>query len=371
MAKTLRQMLKMPLGGGNSYILEQIFISDETKQDYEIYLNDGSSRLQTTSQNTFQNAPESTAESMRKSSLKSTTESHPKIALESKSSQESFSQIPLQTPQSAIAPKSKSLIESPRESAQEITKSQRELTLQRIDSALQITRDTVQTKRESTIDSIFQTSQTALESKHKSTLQNMPQTVPQCLLESAPQLTSQTLDSTPQTTLESKRKSLESSTNPSTQTAKAPKPSRNLAFDSLDNIILKHHFTPNLIKIDTDGFDFKVIRSAFETLRVHKSAVYFEWDSHYLAQNGENPISIFGDLCAIGYEECIIFDNFGHLLCVEKCENCFNLGLLSDYMQHCDKRIYYFDVLVFHKDKPLSVKEFVKFVQDFTQKISS
>lgn len=50
----------------------------------------------------------------------------------------------------------------------------------------------------------------------------------------------------------------------------------NISIKTLDDIILEYHFVPNFIKIDTDGFDFKVLRSAESALISHKPTLYFE-----------------------------------------------------------------------------------------------
>ena len=135
---------------------------------------------------------------------------------------------------------------------------------------------------------------------------------------------------------------------------------QNLTFHTLDSLIAKHHFSPNFIKIDTDGFDFKVLRSATHTLQTYKSALFFEWDLFFLQAQNENPTSIFDSLKSLGYAQLLIFDNFGNLLIVLDSGDIPNLTLLLDYRRKSNKHIYYYDVLALHKDTPLDAWECAK-----------
>ncbi len=128
-------------------------------------------------------------------------------------------------------------------------------------------------------------------------------------------------------------------------------------FHTLDSLVAKHQFSPNFIKIDTDGFDFKVIRSATHTLQTHKSALFFEWDLFFLQAQNEDPTSIFTHLKSLGYTKLLIFDNFGNPLVVVDSDNTANLSLLLDYTRKSNKHIYYYDVLALHQDTPLDIWE--------------
>ncbi len=144
----------------------------------------------------------------------------------------------------------------------------------------------------------------------------------------------------------------------------------NMSLKSLDMIVNMHRFTPNFIKIDTDGFDFKVLRSAKKTLLIYKPAIYFEWDKFHLETIGENPTAIFEYLHAIGYEELLIFDNFGTLLCKLDSSDVFNLSLLMDYTLESNRNIYYYDVLSFHKDNRangVSIEDYLIFTKSLKE----
>ena len=119
---------------------------------------------------------------------------------------------------------------------------------------------------------------------------------------------------------------------------------------TLDELITTSGFVPNFIKIDTDGFDFKILRGAKNTLLKHKPVLFFEWDRQHLEAQGENPLSIFPFLETIGYHMLLIFDNFGTLLCKLSSKDTNNLALLIEYTIHSKQHIYYYDVLALHKE---------------------
>src|SRR5574344_961247 len=73
---------------------------------------------------------------------------------------------------------------------------------------------------------------------------------------------------------------------------------------TLDFIIQKYpnkHF--DLLKIDTDGFDFKILRSAMTLLKSQNPYTFFEWDPILLKEQNEDPLSIFLILNDIGYTQ--------------------------------------------------------------------
>lgn len=144
------------------------------------------------------------------------------------------------------------------------------------------------------------------------------------------------------------------------QTQDSEDTQNSIVFHTLDFLVDKHNFKPNFIKVDTDGFDFKVIRSAENTLKTYKSTLFFEWDLFFLQAQNENPTSIFTYLNSLGYTQLLIFDNFGNLLVILHSDDIQNLSLILDYTRKSNKHIYYYDVLALHKDTPLDAWECAK-----------
>lgn len=115
----------------------------------------------------------------------------------------------------------------------------------------------------------------------------------------------------------------------------------------------------DLIKIDTDGFDFKVIRGTIQSLKRWKPLLFFEWDKAYCKEQGEDPLSIFPILETLGYSDCILFDNFG---------NPFDHGQTSDITklgEHIEKTIgdglpFYYDVLAVNGEGAFNASQLYK-----------
>lgn len=112
----------------------------------------------------------------------------------------------------------------------------------------------------------------------------------------------------------------------------------------------------DLIKVDTDGFDFKVIRGAKQCLHKWRPLIFFEWDKAYCAEQREDPLSIFPILNELGYHECILFDNFGNLF--DKVD-INNKALLKSYINNTigDGLPFYYDVLAIPDKEDYNAKE--------------
>jgi FkbM family methyltransferase len=67
----------------------------------------------------------------------------------------------------------------------------------------------------------------------------------------------------------------------------------------------------DLIKIDTDGFDYKVLRSAVKTLQAQRPLLFFEWDPTLWKAQGEDPLDVFSFLGRFGYSSFVFFSDIG------------------------------------------------------------
>lgn len=95
-------------------------------------------------------------------------------------------------------------------------------------------------------------------------------------------------------------------------TAGAPR----VAETTLDTCV---HGTPwetqtRLLKIDTDGHDFAVLRGARKLLKTCQPAVLFECAPHGNPAYIEEALHAFQLLCEAGYTHLLLYNNFGHLL---------------------------------------------------------
>ena len=101
------------------------------------------------------------------------------------------------------------------------------------------------------------------------------------------------------------------------------------------------------LKIDTDGFDLKILRGAAEFLASAKPILFFEFDPNLLMAQNDDGISVFPFLQSLGYESSLLYDNCGvYLLSL----SLSNLDLLMDLHYYFWVSQRYCDICVFHKE---------------------
>jgi FkbM family methyltransferase len=107
-------------------------------------------------------------------------------------------------------------------------------------------------------------------------------------------------------------------------------------------------FSPDLLKIDTDGYDFKVLRGSENLLRSAKPAIFFEWQPEFLESQGDDPLSIFPWLAERGYGDLLLYDNLGHSVGILDTSD---RSALKSALAHIDGRtVHYYDILAVHRD---------------------
>jgi FkbM family methyltransferase len=105
-----------------------------------------------------------------------------------------------------------------------------------------------------------------------------------------------------------------------------------------------------LIKIDTDGYDCKILRGAAPCLARSKPVLFFEYDPYFLSRQGDDGISVFQTLRELGYRDLLVYDNLGNLI------GPANMGdpaqLTRIHNEYCDHRPggRYVDLCAFHGD---------------------
>ncbi len=86
--------------------------------------------------------------------------------------------------------------------------------------------------------------------------------------------------------------------------------------ETLDRVLARHPaFGPaNLIKVDVEGFDGRVLRGARELLARDGPVVMFEHHPRLIDAIGDDAEAVFGELADLGYGPLVVYDNFGALL---------------------------------------------------------
>jgi FkbM family methyltransferase len=119
----------------------------------------------------------------------------------------------------------------------------------------------------------------------------------------------------------------------------------------LDRVVEMHpeFTTTNIVKVDTDGHDFKVLRGGAKLIQGSRPLLFVEFVPDLLSRNGDNPSALFPFLASLGYEYCLSYDNFGHPL--------FRFNIRDDARVQSmissvdEKTIYYYDIVFVHKTK--------------------
>jgi FkbM family methyltransferase len=133
--------------------------------------------------------------------------------------------------------------------------------------------------------------------------------------------------------------------NPSTKLAgqaQAPDCDRLVRLDTIAAPFAATFATVSLIKVDTEGYDYSVMRSASGLLRQYKPAIYFEWYPKLLRELGELIWSGFENLESLGYDHFVFFTNMGDYHCAVERPNRLFLDSMAGIAE--GDSIMYFDV---------------------------
>ena len=71
---------------------------------------------------------------------------------------------------------------------------------------------------------------------------------------------------------------------------------------------------PTLVKIDTDGFDTRIVKGAIDFLAATRPVLFMEYDPHLFAANDPDGFSVFAQLREAGYSDALFFENTGPFL---------------------------------------------------------
>lgn len=104
-----------------------------------------------------------------------------------------------------------------------------------------------------------------------------------------------------------------------------------------------------LVKIDTDGFDCKIIRGSADFLAAARPAVFFEYDPLLLARQNDEGLSVFAALRGAGYSSALVYDNLGHfMLSLELSEERLLTELHAHFYSYRGDR--FGDICAFHSE---------------------
>ena len=128
-----------------------------------------------------------------------------------------------------------------------------------------------------------------------------------------------------------------------------------LPFRSLKTLLANHRrfASAKLLKVDTEGFDFRILRSSLEWLGAARPLIFFEYDPSFTPSEPTAGIDTLMALVGIGYEHFVFYDNFGNFILSLR-------GVEHDHFRELDRYllanrkagtvVYYFDVCAVHGD---------------------
>jgi hypothetical protein len=126
---------------------------------------------------------------------------------------------------------------------------------------------------------------------------------------------------------------------------------------SLDTFIKENqdYRRTKLVKIDTDGYDNKIIRGGKNFFITESPVIFFEYDSKLLFDNNERGVDIFDMLSECGYSSILFYDNYGRFLLSTTLENKQLIFDLHRYTTERKGAFPYYDIVLFHeKDNDLA-----------------
>jgi len=104
-----------------------------------------------------------------------------------------------------------------------------------------------------------------------------------------------------------------------------------------------------MIKIDTDGFEAKILLGAKDFLARAKPVVFFEYDPFFLSQQRDDGIGMLKNLWTLGYRKLLVYDNLGDLMIATPLDNWMVLEDITHYFT--GRQGYrYCDMCAFHAD---------------------
>lgn len=116
--------------------------------------------------------------------------------------------------------------------------------------------------------------------------------------------------------------------------------------DSLDNVLQRYPQIDRLdiLKIDTDGHDFDVMKGSQQTIKKYRPIILFECDSFSNGNYVKDVLQAIKNLLDVGYSNCLIYDNFGYLIGKYNLKDTEGVKKLLWYQEISE--FYYYDILV-------------------------
>ena len=128
--------------------------------------------------------------------------------------------------------------------------------------------------------------------------------------------------------------------------------STKLELTSLDDFIctIEDSSICKVLKIDTEGFDCRIIRGGLNFIKQVKPVIALEYNRDNMGRIGESGIETLDALRDIGYDTILFYDSQGRLVLSTSLTSKAVVNDLHQYANGRDGAIYYYDLCIFHRD---------------------
>jgi FkbM family methyltransferase len=140
---------------------------------------------------------------------------------------------------------------------------------------------------------------------------------------------------------------------------------KSASVSTLDRIVEQHgQFSQcNLLKVDVDGYDLRVLRGGIQLIRSRQPILLFEQHPALLERAQEEPDAVWDWLEQAGYTHLFVYDNLGYWLGTFDSANWQVLQQLNRYARQ--RSGYYYDVAAFGPRREQLQKDFAASEQAF------
>lgn len=121
------------------------------------------------------------------------------------------------------------------------------------------------------------------------------------------------------------------------------------SFISLDDLLTSKYpgVAWNFIKLDTDGFDYMIMKGARKYLTASKTSLFFEFDPVIHIARNEPPLEIFSFLASCGFTTVAFYNNWGELILTTDPGNTTTISELIKYTTTYHR--FHYDILATKK----------------------
>lgn len=127
---------------------------------------------------------------------------------------------------------------------------------------------------------------------------------------------------------------------------------------TIDSLVVKHKkLFINLVKVDTDGYDFCCLKGAKKILQEQKPTLFLEFTPSALEKIGDDANEFISFLERFGYEKTLFYDNVGILMGAVSLKD---KNRLRDLINYSKAKPVYYDILAFHQSKDGLYQQFLE-----------